>query len=78
MFTLTGSSSRDSILFSPSAVWLVTGDTGGRVAEAGVLEFYSLTAQIAAIEADIQRMGKVPAENIIFFQAINFMSLFRP
>ena len=77
MFTLTGSSSRDSILFSPSAVWLA-GDTGGRVAEAAVLEFYSLTAQIAAIEADIQRMGKVPAENIIFFQAINFMSLFRP
>ena len=27
MFTLTGSSSRDSILFSPSAVWLA-GDTG--------------------------------------------------
>ena len=48
------------------------------MAEAGVLEFYSLTAQIAAIEADIQRMEKVPAENIIFFQAINFMSLFRP
>ena len=61
-------------------MWLVPGDTAlvSRVAEAGVLEFYSLTAQIAAIEADIQRMEKVPAENIIFFQAINFMSLFRP